>query len=114
MVPNASSYVPDILLPDQRPALLEVKNSGNSSTPNLIYLLFGTGVKENINPQDYSGWVVAYTYTANGTSASLTPQFKYSNEQTGCGSGGGLVSNPNPPPQYINGGQIRTETEAYR
>ena len=72
----------------QRPALLEVKNSGNSSTPNLIYILFGTGTKENVYPLDYTGWVVAY----ESTSGALSPKFAYSNEQTSCGTGGGLTA----------------------
>jgi hypothetical protein len=70
----------------QRPALLQVKNSGNSTTPNLIYILFGTGTKENLYGQDYMGWVVAYENTSGG----LLPEFAYSDEPTGCGTGGGL------------------------
>lgn len=70
----------------QRAALLQVNNSGNTSTPNLIYILFGTGVQENFYSQDYKGWVVAYKSTSTG----LQPVFAYSNEPTGCGTGGGL------------------------
>jgi hypothetical protein len=71
----------------QRPALLEVKNSGNSSTPNLFYILFGTGVMENTYAKDYTGWVVAYTVNSGGPQ----PVFAYSNQPSSCGTGGGLA-----------------------
>ena len=85
----------------QRPALLEVKNPNNSNPPNLIYILFGTGVPENDYSYDYAGWVVAYTAGAS----TLTPVFAYSDEPTGCGTGGGVVLNPSPPPPTILNGQ---------
>jgi hypothetical protein len=72
----------------QRAALLAVKNSGNTNTPNLIYILFGTGVPENVFSQDYTGWVVAYKSTSTGP----LPVFAYSNEPTNCGAGGGLTN----------------------
>ena len=71
----------------QRSALLEVKNPYNGSTHNLIYVLFGTGVPENAYNYGYAGWVVAYTAGSSG----LTPVFAYSDEPTGCGTGGGYV-----------------------
>jgi hypothetical protein len=70
----------------QRPALLQVKNSNNTTTPTLIYILFGTGVQESYVNKDYTGWLVAY----QSTSTALSPIFAYSNEPTGCGTGGGL------------------------
>jgi hypothetical protein len=72
----------------QRAALLEVKNSNNSSTPNLIYILFGTGVQENVYSKPYAGWLVAYTVGSGGPS----PVFAYSNQPTSCGTGGGLTN----------------------
>jgi hypothetical protein len=85
----------------QRSALLQITNSYNTTTPNLIYALFGTGVQENIVSQDYTGWVTMYTSTSGG----LVAQHAYSDEpggtsgSSGC-SGGGLTLGP---PALYNG-----------
>src|ERR1039457_3787930 len=76
----------------QRPALLQVKNSAYTSTPNLIYLLFGTGAPENHYLEPYSGWAVAYT---NGSSG-LSPVFAYKDQPSSCGTGGGYGNTTNP------------------
>ncbi len=72
----------------QRPAVIEVKNSGNATTPVLIYLLFGTSGAESAFSQPYSGWVVAYTAAAG----KLSLAFAYSDEPSSCGAGGGYQS----------------------
>ena len=85
----------------QRPSLLEVQNPGNTSTPVLIYILFGVNTYESQFGQPYAGWVVAYTASAG----TVTPVFAYSDEPTSCGAGGGYQgtklngqcnTNPNP------------------
>jgi hypothetical protein len=76
----------------QRSALLQVKNANNTATPNLIYLLFGTGVSENVYNLRYTGWAVAYKSSAT----ALTPVFAYSDEPTTCGTGGGFLGNGQP------------------
>jgi len=90
---------------NQRAALLQVKSTSNSSTPNLVYLLFGTMTKEVLASKDYAGWVVAYcngiTGAQCGSTTGLTPEFAYSNQpggtggSSGCGSSGGLKDNGN-------------------
>jgi hypothetical protein len=67
------------------------RQAANTSTPNLIYLLFGAGAPENDYTQPYAGWAVAYKNTSSG----LSPVFAYSDEPSSCGTGGG-ASNPTP------------------
>jgi hypothetical protein len=80
----------------QRSALLEITNSYNTTTPNLIYALFGTGVQENIVSEDYTGWVAMYTSTSSG----LVAQHAYSDEpggnsgSSGCAGGGMTMGSP--------------------
>ena len=88
----------------QRSALLEITNSYNTTTPNLIYALFGTGVQENIVSQDYTGWVVMYTSASSG----LVKQHAYSDEPlgssglSGC-TGGGMTAPSGSTPSLYNG-----------
>ncbi len=98
---NASStFVPG--WQQQRSALLQVKNSGNTSTPSLIYVVFGSGVNENIYNQTYKGCVFAYKDPPGG--GALQRVIEYSDEPTSCGTGGGLNYNSGTG-VYTNNGQ---------
>lgn len=55
----------------QRPALLEVTESGNTSTPQLVYVAFGVGMVSE-DEQPYQGWVFGYDASLNKKFAFLT------------------------------------------